>query len=74
MERPNSSKLSSDLYTHILWHAGTHTHAKINIKGFVIKNITNVAGEMAQQLRVLTALPEGLSSIPSNHTVAHNHL
>jgi hypothetical protein len=32
------------------------------------------AGEMAQQLRVLTALPEVLSSNPSNHMVAHNHL
>jgi hypothetical protein len=30
--------------------------------------------EMAQQLRALTVLPEILSSIPSNHTVAHNHL
>jgi hypothetical protein len=29
------------------------------------------AGEMAQWLR---ALPEVLSSIPSNHMVAHNHL
>jgi hypothetical protein len=32
------------------------------------------AGEIAQQLRALTALPKVLSSIPSNHTVAHNHL
>jgi hypothetical protein len=33
------------------------------------------AGEMmAQWLRALTALPENLSSIPSNHMVAHNHL
>jgi hypothetical protein len=32
------------------------------------------AGEMAQRLRALTALPEGLSSVPSNHMVAHNHL
>jgi hypothetical protein len=31
-------------------------------------------GEMAQWLRALTALPEVLSSIPSNHMVAHNHL
>jgi hypothetical protein len=30
--------------------------------------------DMAQWLRALTALPEVLSSIPSNHTVAHNHL
>ena len=32
------------------------------------------AGVMAQWLRALTALPEVLSSIPSNHMVAHNHL
>jgi hypothetical protein len=32
------------------------------------------AGEMTQWLRALTALPEVLSSIPSNHMVAHNHL
>jgi hypothetical protein len=32
------------------------------------------AGEMAQWLRALTVLPEVLSSIPSNHMVAHNHL
>jgi hypothetical protein len=29
---------------------------------------------MAQRVRALTALPEVLSSIPSNHMVAHNHL
>jgi hypothetical protein len=32
------------------------------------------SGEMAQQLRALTAFSEALSSIPSNHMVAHNHL
>jgi hypothetical protein len=32
------------------------------------------AGEMAQQSRALSALPEILNSIPSNHMVAHNHL
>jgi hypothetical protein len=32
------------------------------------------AGDMAQRVRALTALPEVLSSIPSNHMVAHNHL
>jgi hypothetical protein len=30
--------------------------------------------EMAQQLRALTTPPEVLSSISSNHMVAHNHL
>jgi hypothetical protein len=33
-----------------------------------------MAGEMAQWLRALTALPKVLSSIPINHMVAHNHL
>jgi hypothetical protein len=32
------------------------------------------AGEVAQWLRALAALPEVLMSIPSNHMVAHNHL
>jgi plasmid maintenance system antidote protein VapI len=31
------------------------------------------AGEMAQWLKAQTALPEVLSSIPSNHMVTHNH-
>jgi hypothetical protein len=39
-----------------------------------LKKISTGAGEMAQRLRALTALPEVLSSIPSNHMVAHNHL
>jgi hypothetical protein len=32
------------------------------------------AGVMAQWLNAMTALPEVLSAIPSNHMVAHNHL
>jgi hypothetical protein len=32
------------------------------------------AGEMAQQVRALTALPKVMSSNLSNHMVAHNHL
>jgi hypothetical protein len=31
-------------------------------------------GEMAQPLKALTAPPEVLSSIPSNHMVAYKHL
>lgn len=38
------------------------------------QEISYRAGEMAQWLIVLTALPEVLSSIPSNHMMAHNHL
>jgi hypothetical protein len=32
------------------------------------------SGEMAQQLRTLTVLPEVVSSNPSNHMVAYNYL
>jgi len=39
-----------------------------------LKRRNRGAGEMAQRLRAPTALPEVLSSIPSNHMVAHNHL
>jgi hypothetical protein len=35
---------------------------------------TKKPGEMAQQLRELTALLEVLSSNPSNNVAAHNHL
>jgi hypothetical protein len=38
------------------------------------KNNKLRVGEMSQWLRALTALPEVLSSIPSNHMVAHNYL
>jgi len=39
-----------------------------------LRKLTYGAGEMAQWLRVPNALPEVLSSIPSNRMVAHNHL
>jgi hypothetical protein len=45
-----------------------------NFKMQVFKNSFPGAGEMAQWLRALAALPEVLSSIPRNHMVAHNHL
>ncbi|EDL02223.1 mCG147026 [Mus musculus] len=40
---------------------------------WTVKNKSNGAGEMAQQLRTLTVLLKVLSSNPSNHMVAHNH-
>jgi hypothetical protein len=45
--------------------AGMVQHKKKDLSG---------AGEMAQQLRALTAFPKVPSSNPSNHMVAHNHL
>jgi hypothetical protein len=44
-----------------------------NITIIVYMKIKAGAGEMAQRLRALTALPKVLSSIPGNHMVAHNH-
>jgi hypothetical protein len=41
---------------------------------FCFLNSTPRAGEMTQWLRALTALPEVLSSNPSNLMVAHNHM
>jgi hypothetical protein len=42
-----------------------HSILKIKFEG---------AGEMVHRLRALTVGPKVLSSIPSNHMVAHNHL
>jgi hypothetical protein len=39
----------------------------------LVEKFTSGAGEMAERLRALTALPKVPSSNPSNHMVAHNH-
>jgi hypothetical protein len=39
----------------------------------VSRNKAGGSGEMAQQLKALTALLKVLSSNPSNHIVVHNH-
>jgi hypothetical protein len=48
-------------------------HLTLN-KDFLTMTPKTKATKMAQQLRALTAFPEDLSSISSNHMVAHNHL
>ena len=42
--------------------------------GSEIEESKNRVREMAQQLRALAALAEDLGSVPSTHTVVHNHL
>ena len=54
--------------THGLSMSTSHCVEKFQLK------LVYGAGEMAQCLRALTVLPEDLSSIPSNHMVAHKHL
>ena len=39
----------------------------------LLQEVEPGAGEMAQRVRALTALPKVLSSNPSNHMMAHNH-
>jgi hypothetical protein len=60
------------MFQHVLG-VGTKSLRKSASTSVLKKNVG--AGErMAQWLRALSALPEVLSSIPSNHVVAHNHL
>jgi len=54
-----------------VWHKNEDWYSILRCH---IKNSRHGAGEMAQWLGALTALPEVQSSIPSNHMVAHNHL
>jgi len=55
------------------WGQRVELHCTALTSIFTLFNLGYGAGEMAQRLRVL-ALPEVLSSNPSNHMVAHNHL
>jgi hypothetical protein len=58
----------------IKWEADDFSTLVCRTKLEEVKNFKAEAGEMAQWLRALTALPEVLSSNPSNHMVAHNYL
>jgi hypothetical protein len=53
--------------------ATVHLHI-INKSFLKRRRRRNWAGEMAQRLGALITLPAVLSSIPSNHMVAHNYL
>ena len=55
---------------------GKEQHGEQGSRGteYNVKHETPGAQGMAQRLRALAALPEVLSSIPSNHMVAHNQL
>jgi hypothetical protein len=47
---------------------------RIHFKTFFFKKLLCGSWRDGSAVRALTALPEVLSSIPSNHMVAHNHL
>jgi hypothetical protein len=57
----------------IVWELSVVKKIGMNIKKKKRKEVRGWR-EMAQRVRALTALLKVLSSIPSNHMVAHNHL
>ena len=57
---------------HPLGTPGFKTYARLEIRLSVHSPLAH--REMAQRLRELAALPEVLSSIPSNHMVSYKHL
>jgi hypothetical protein len=61
-------------YSFVNTHDLTPCHPLASLNFIEEKKNTNRFGEMAQWLRALTALLEVLSSIPSNHMLAYNHL
>jgi hypothetical protein len=71
--------LTFEFEASLVYRASSRT-ARDTQRNPVLKKQTNKqtkpqkAGEMIQRLRALTALPEVLSSIPSNHMVSPNHL
>ena len=60
-------------YSQCVKALSSSTFLQIWKKTFYIKRRCR-PGEMAQQLKALTALQKVLSSISGNHMVAHNHL
>jgi hypothetical protein len=57
-------------YLQLLRFSGVLLGAEI----YILRKPIFWTGEVAQRLRALTVLPEVLSSVPSNHMGAHNHL
>ena len=55
-----------------IWDSKSSCHSSCDLA--LYENVLLRAAEMAQHLRALTVLPVVLSSNPSNHIVAHNHL
>jgi hypothetical protein len=58
----------------LLWSFPAHPETLTPILLLVTLKEYVGAGEMVQRLRALTVLLEVLSSTPSNHTVAQNHM
>ena len=71
--KPDPERQILYVLTHKSTRASSRPGTKATEKPCLEKPIYR-AGEMAQWLRALPALPKVLSSIPGNHMVAHNHL
>jgi hypothetical protein len=71
---PNTSDAEAGGFLFIQDQRGYIVPDQSGLYNEILSQKTIRAGEIAQWLRALTALPEVLNSIPSNHMVAHNHL
>ena len=69
-----SFSMKTDLYPGVVEHIFNSSALRQRQMDLCELKVRSWAGEMAQWLRALPALPEVLSSIPSDHMVAHNHL
>jgi hypothetical protein len=69
--RPQISQFFSSIVIHLIFFLRLYfpSLGKVTFKSGI-----NGAGEMTQWLRVLIALLKVMSSNPSNHMMAHNHL
>jgi hypothetical protein len=72
LERQRQAEFEASLVYRVSSRTARATQRKQN-KTPNIQTNKQGAGEMAQWLRALTTLSEILSSLPSNHIVAHKH-
>jgi hypothetical protein len=70
----NSQQLHSGLQSSVMGYDALFWGVLKQLQCTHIHKVNNFwAGEMAQQLRALTALPKVLSSNPSSHMGCHNY-
>jgi hypothetical protein len=73
--RRNARQWGEETYrVYSIRKTGYQVRDRVAIPESHLQSIILPVGEMAQWLRALTALSEVLSSNPSNHMVAQNHL
>jgi hypothetical protein len=52
----------------------TRAGASKTVRVILVRNIRAGAEEIAQELKILPALPKDMGSVPGTHLAAHNYL